>query len=108
MLLAADYIGLPYGGEHGTELLWIADAFLCPQLPLGRRADRHIEAPDYSLSLQAEGRVVPLPDPLTARITSFVKQVQHGGPCPWTRPGDLTRRASTLEAAAAAHGGLRS
>ena len=39
MLLAADYIGLPYGGEHGTELLWIADAFLCPQLPLGRRAD---------------------------------------------------------------------
>ena len=38
MLLAADYIGLPYGGEHGTELLWIADAFLCPQLPLGRRA----------------------------------------------------------------------
>ena len=38
MLLAADYIGLPYGGEHGTELLWIADAFLCPQLPLGSRA----------------------------------------------------------------------
>ena len=37
MLLAADYIGLPYG-EHGTELLWIADAFLCPQLPLGWRA----------------------------------------------------------------------
>ncbi len=74
----------------------------------GRRADRHIEAPDYSLSLQAEGRVVPLPDPLTARITSFVEQVQHGGPCPWTRPGDLTRRASTLEAAAAAHEGLRS
>ena len=38
VLLAADYIGLPYGGEHGTELLWIADAFLCPQLPLGSRA----------------------------------------------------------------------
>ena len=38
MLLAADYIGLPYGGEHGSELLWIADAFLCPQLPLGSRA----------------------------------------------------------------------
>ena len=38
VLLAADYIGLPYGGEHGTELLWIADAFLCPQLPLGWRA----------------------------------------------------------------------
>ena len=38
MLLAADYMGLPYGGEHGTELLWIADAFLCPQLPLGSRA----------------------------------------------------------------------
>ena len=38
VLLAADYIGLPYGGEHGSELLWIADAFLCPQLPLGSRA----------------------------------------------------------------------
>ena len=35
MLLAADYMGLPYGGDHGTDLLWIADAFLCPQLPFG-------------------------------------------------------------------------
>ena len=35
MLLAADYLGLPYGGEHGTALLWIADAFLCPHVPLG-------------------------------------------------------------------------
>ena len=38
VLLAADYMGLPYGGEHGTDLLWIADAFLCPQLPLGWEA----------------------------------------------------------------------
>ena len=31
----ASYLGLPYGGEVGVEHLWIADAALCPQLPIG-------------------------------------------------------------------------
>ena len=33
--LAADHLGLPYGGEHGAELLFLADASLCVELPLG-------------------------------------------------------------------------
>ena len=68
----------------------------------GRRADRVIDPADYSLSLRAGEVLVPMPDPLTARIASFVDQVRRGRPCPWTRPGDLARRASMLEAAAAA------
>lgn len=68
----------------------------------GRRADRLIDAADYSLAFQSGDRHVPLPDPLTARISSFVEQVQAGEPCPWTRAGDIARRASILEAAAAA------
>ena len=31
----AAYLGLPYGGKLGTEQLWIADAALCPELPIG-------------------------------------------------------------------------
>ena len=68
----------------------------------GRRADRVIDPADYSLSLRSGEVLVPMPDPLTARIASFVDQVRRGRPCPWTRPGDLARRASMLEAAAAA------
>lgn len=70
----------------------------------GRRADRVVEPRDYSLSLRSADREVPLPDPLTARIRSFVEQVRSGAPCPWTRPGDLGRRAAILAAAASAHG----
>lgn len=35
VLVMASYLGLPYGREVGVEHLWIADAALCPQLPLG-------------------------------------------------------------------------
>lgn len=73
----------------------------------GRRADRVIDPADYSLSLRAADTLVPLPDPLTARVASFVHQIRSGAPCPWTRPGDLTRRAALLEAAAAAHAVVR-
>ena len=31
----AAYLGLPYGGELGVEHLWIADAALSPELPIG-------------------------------------------------------------------------
>ena len=31
----ADFLGVPYGGDRGSELLWIADAALCSELPLG-------------------------------------------------------------------------
>jgi len=73
----------------------------------GRRADRLIDPADYSLSLRGRDTLVPLPDPLTARVASFVEQVQGGSPCPWTRPGDLARRAAMLEAATSAHGAVR-
>ncbi|KAL3909581.1 MAG: hypothetical protein SGPRY_009370, partial [Prymnesium sp.] len=32
---AADTLGVPYGGPVGSSMLWIADAALCPLLPLG-------------------------------------------------------------------------
>jgi hypothetical protein len=35
VLVMAAYLGLPYGGELGCEQLWIADAALCAQRPLG-------------------------------------------------------------------------
>ena len=35
VLVMAAYLNLPYGGEVGVEHLWIADAALCAQLPLG-------------------------------------------------------------------------
>jgi len=35
VLLMADFLGVPYGGDRGSELLWIADAALCSELPLG-------------------------------------------------------------------------
>jgi hypothetical protein len=51
VLVAADYMGLPYGGEHGTSLLWIADAFLCPQLPLGWEEFPSDDGPPYYQNL---------------------------------------------------------
>ncbi len=73
----------------------------------GRRADRIIDPADYSLALRSGDTLVSLPDPLTARIASFVEQVRSGAPCPWTRPGDLSRRATMLEAATAALNAIR-
>ena len=35
VLTMAAYLAMPHGGEIGTEHLWIADAALCLQLPLG-------------------------------------------------------------------------
>ena len=35
VVVMASYLGLPFGGEVGVEHLWIADAALCPQVPLG-------------------------------------------------------------------------
>jgi len=35
ILTAADYLGVPYGGRAGHLLLWLADAALCPVVPLG-------------------------------------------------------------------------
>ncbi len=69
----------------------------------GRRAERVIDPADYSLSLRSGDALVPMPDPLTARIASFVDQILGERPCPWTRPGDLARRASMLEAAVVSH-----
>ena len=51
VLLAADYMGLPYGGDHGTDLLWIADAFLCPQLPFGWEEFPSDDGPAYYQNL---------------------------------------------------------
>ena len=35
VLVMAAFLGLPYGGDEGVEHLWVADAALAPQLPLG-------------------------------------------------------------------------
>lgn len=35
VLVMAAYLGLPYGGDNGVEHLWIADAALCPVVPIG-------------------------------------------------------------------------
>jgi len=35
VLVMASYLGLPYGRTLGVEHLWIADAALCPALPIG-------------------------------------------------------------------------
>ena len=35
ILVAADFLSVPYGGLAETALLWLADAALCPVLPLG-------------------------------------------------------------------------
>ena len=46
----------------------------------GLRADRHVRIEDYALSLTADGRQVPLPDPMAALVGDFVRAVQHGEP----------------------------
>ena len=35
VLAMADYLGVPCDGDLGNAALWIADAALCPQLPIG-------------------------------------------------------------------------
>ena len=42
----AAYLGLPYGGAVGTEHLWLADAALCPELPIGWVEHTDEEDPD--------------------------------------------------------------
>jgi len=46
----------------------------------GFRADRRIRIDDYALSLTADGRDVPLPDPMAALVADFVRTVRHGEP----------------------------
>ena len=49
VLVMASYLGLPYGGDVGVEVLWIADAALCPILPIGwvRHEDADSAKPFY-------------------------------------------------------------
>ena len=49
VLVMASYLGLSYGGDTGVEHLWIADAALCPQIPLGwvRHVEPDTETPFY-------------------------------------------------------------
>ena len=56
VLMMAAYLGMRYGGELGTEHLWIADAALCLQLPLGwtQYADERDEHPYYENVITAE------------------------------------------------------
>lgn len=35
VVLMAEYLGLQFGGEHGSDALWLADAAVCAALPLG-------------------------------------------------------------------------
>jgi hypothetical protein len=54
----------------------------------GRWAQRAIAMPEYRMELRDEGRVVPLPDPLSARIHAFCEELRAviGG----VRPADPT------------------
>lgn len=68
------------------------------------RAERRIHQPGYRMELAAEGRGVPLPDPLTARIAAFaetLRAVRAGEPAP--DPAPLVRRMEMLETALAAY-----
>ena len=49
VLVMASYLGLPYGGDVGSEHLWIADAALCPQIPIGwvQHVDHDSDLPFY-------------------------------------------------------------
>jgi hypothetical protein len=43
-------------------------------------AERRVTLPDYAMELVAEGRAVPLPDPLDAHVAAFAARAQAGAP----------------------------
>lgn len=66
----------------------------------GREARREV-GPDYALAFSAGDRSVPLPDPMTRLVTSFVTHLR--GPRA-TRSAEIATRAALLDAIVAAPG----
>ena len=72
-----------YEGPNGaTEFLF--ELQHCPDQPRpfafsinGCRVDRAIDPADYSISFTAGDRIVPLKDPLAARISRIINLVSH-------------------------------
>lgn len=64
----------------------------------GRRAERVIQLPDYKMRLRDGRRSVPLPDPLTARLADFVRDLDavRGGALP-PDPAPIARRLELLQ-----------
>jgi predicted dehydrogenase len=65
----------------------------------GHRAERRIQLPEYAMELRDGERSVPLPDPLTARLGHFVRDLETvlGGSAP-PDPAPLAHRLDLLEA----------
>ncbi len=64
----------------------------------GRRAERHIELPDYTMQFRDGTRSIPLEDPLTARLAEFVGDldgVMAGAAAP--DPQDIADRSEMLD-----------
>ena len=84
VLVMAAYLGLPYGGELGSEQLWIADAALCAQRPLGwtELSDEH-GTPYYHSALSGE---VMWEHPQIAFLRGVVEVVIDAERVLWPRP----------------------
>jgi hypothetical protein len=69
----------------------------------GRRAERLVAADGYRLSFAAEGRTVPLPDPLTLLVADFVGALPSPGErATATRSREIAERMELLEQIVAA------
>lgn len=64
----------------------------------GRRAERLVAADGYQLSFAADGRTVPLPDPLTLLVADFVGALPPPGePATASRSREIAERMELLE-----------
>jgi predicted dehydrogenase len=66
----------------------------------GRRADRLVGADGYQLSFAADGRTVPLPDPLTLLVADFVRALPRASEArsePKARYREIAQRMELLE-----------
>jgi len=64
----------------------------------GRRAERLVAADGYRLSFGADGRTVPLPDPLTLLVADFVRALPSPGERPAaSRSQEIAERMELLE-----------
>ena len=64
----------------------------------GRRAERLVAADGYQLSFAADGRTVPLPDPLTLLVADFVRALPLSGErATASRSREIAERMELLE-----------
>jgi len=76
MQLEFDYLHA-YGDTRTTVLLASSDTF--PKSAAyainGYRVDRHVELPDYLISLRSESSQIPLEDPLVCSVKNFISTI---------------------------------